>query len=348
MFLTPSTALSYLRQRGITTAEWVSKGEWEVTVHESRNTLYFVRAGSLLLTLKQAGDGRGEKRQSLLREAEWYWLAQNDQRLKRLKSLLPRVYSWDPERSIFVMETIRGKSMLGLPREKRYHPARARGLGEAMAMVHEECRGLVSATDLGYQFSRTLPSFLSAPRSAHESVDNTSIPRAQREYLAVLRKYPEFEPPLEKLRESWQAETLIHSDWKLGNCLVDGDDAEAAPHIIDWELLRCGDSLWDAATLMQSYWSGWTERPDSRLLADVRGALAAFWGAYAAGRGWDEAETETRRERAMLLAGARMLQSVWESTANQKALRPADVRMLQMSLNILCDPGPAIEEFFEA
>ncbi|MBL8174108.1 MAG: aminoglycoside phosphotransferase family protein [Bryobacterales bacterium] len=310
--------------------------------------MYFVRTGALRLTLKQAGDGRGEKRQTLLREAEWYWLAQNDPRLERLKSLLPRVYSWDPDRSIFVMETIPGKSMAELGREERYHPARARRMGEAMAMVHEECRGLVAAADLGYQFSRMLPSFLSAPRSAHESAHNTSIPRGQREYLAVLRKYPEFEGPLEKLRASWQVETLIHSDWKLGNCLVDEGDAEAAPHIIDWELLRCGDSLWDAATLLQSYWSGWAERPDAGLLADVRIALAAFWGAYAAGRDWDEAEAAVRRERAMLLAGARMLQSVWESTARQEAMRAADVRMLQMSLNILRDAGPATEELFGA
>lgn len=348
MFLTPATALSYLRLRGIMTAEWVCKGEWEVTAHESRNTLYFVRAGPLRLTVKQAGDWRGEKRQSLVREAEWYWLAQNDTRLERLRCLLPRVYSWDPERSIFVMETIAGRSMEELPRGDRYHPARARGLGEAMALVHEECTDLVSAADLRYQFSRTLPAFLSAPQSAQESAHDTSISQARQEYLAVLRKYPEFAPPLEQLRESWRAETLIHSDWKLANCMVDADNAEAAPRIIDWELMRCGDSLWDAATLMQSYWSGWTERPDARLLAEVRGALAAFWGAYAAGRGWDAEESSVRRERAMFLAGARMLQTVWETGADQKALRPADVRMLQLSLNILGNPGPALEEFFPA
>ncbi|MBL8222275.1 MAG: phosphotransferase [Bryobacterales bacterium] len=348
MFLTPATALSYLGLRGVTTAEWVAKGEWEVTAQESRNTLYFVRAGSLRLTIKQAGDWSSGKRQSLVREAEWYWLAQNDVRFQRLTSLLPHIYSWDPGRSIFVMETIAGSSMRDLPPVERYHPARARALGAAMALVHKECEGLVSAAELGYQFSRSIPSFLNAPRSAHESAHDTSLSPARQEYLAVLRKYPGFEPPLQQLRESWRAETLIHSDWKLANCMVDAENPEAAPHVIDWELIRCGDSLWDAATLMQSYWSGWTETPGPGLLAGVRTALAAFWSAYAAGRGWDAEESHARRERAMLLAGARMLQTVWESAADQKALRPADVRMLQLSLNTLQNPAPAIEEFFPA
>jgi len=348
MFLTPATALSYLQMRGITPAERVAKGEWEVTAHESRNTLYFVRAGSLRLTLKQAGDWSSGKRQSLVREAEWYWLAHNDVRFQRLTGLLPHVYSWDPDRFVFVMETIEGTSMIELPPVERYHPSRARALAAAMALVHEECSSLISATDLIYQFSRALPAFLSAPQSAHESALNPSLSQAQREYLAVLRKYPDFEPPLQQLRETWRAETLIHSDWKLANCMADPAHPEAAPHIIDWELIRCGESLWDAATLMQSYWNNWTERPDSGLLAGVHTALSAFWAAYAAGRGWDAEESHAGRERTMLLAGARMLQTVWESAAEQKALRPADVRMLQLSLNILHNPRPAIEEFFPA
>lgn len=344
--VTPATLPSYLRLRGVASSGAVCQGQWDVSTHSGRNQIFFLRAGSLQLTVKQAGDGRPDKLRCLIREAEWYWLAQNDPRFQSLTPLLPSVYSWDPERYIFVMETLPGKSIPTLPRQARFHPMLARRLGEAMALVHDQCAAIAAAPDLQNHFLRALPTFLNAPQTARESATDSSLSLAQKEYLTVLRNHPEFDPPLAELRQSWRGETLIHSDWKIANCLADPAHPEAMPHIIDWELVRRGDSLWDAATLLQSYWMRWVEQPLEWPLEEIRPALQGFWSAYAGARRWSEEEAAANRLRAVSLAGARMLQTIWEYTVDLPALAPMHIRMLQLSLNILQHPATATREFF--
>jgi len=57
--------------------------------------------------------------------------------------------------------------------------------------------------------------------------------------------------------------TLVHGDFRVGNMLVDGDEITA---VLDWELARIGDPLYDLAYASLRYFAGKlvapTERPD--------------------------------------------------------------------------------------
>ncbi|MFN7937893.1 MAG: phosphotransferase [Bryobacteraceae bacterium] len=346
--LTPASLLSYLRLRGINGTNALFQGQWGVSAYQGRNTLLFARAGSLHLTIKQAGSWRHDQRQALTREAEWYWLAHNDSRFLAFRCFLPRIYSWDPERSIFVMETIPGKSFPQLPQHQRFHPPHAAQLGQAMALVHSGCAEAIASPDLARHFPRDLPSFLNVPQAAQRNAQSKALSAGQKEFYSVLRVHPEFDPLLAQLRESWRTETLIHSDWKLANCLIDASAPTPTPHIIDWELVHHGDSIWDAATLLQSYWNYWVEHPSLHPLTEIRPALSAFWSAYCSARHWSTEESAANRTRAVAFAGARMLQTIFESTAKLDTIQPNHVRLMQASLNILQDPAAATKEFFPA
>ena len=57
--------------------------------------------------------------------------------------------------------------------------------------------------------------------------------------------------------------TLVHGDFRIGNMLVDGDDLTA---VLDWELARIGDPLYDLGYASLQYFAGKliepTERPE--------------------------------------------------------------------------------------
>ncbi|MBS1824239.1 MAG: phosphotransferase [Acidobacteria bacterium] len=346
MFLTPFSLFSYLRLRGIASAASIMQDGWQVSTYEGRNNLFFARAGSLQFTVKQAGSH--DTRQALVREAEWYWFAQSDPRLRLMRPFLPHIYSWDPERFVFVMQTLAGSSFPQLPPHERFSANHAAKMGGIMATVHMESARSITDPDLANHFSRRLPTFLNVYQTALHSSSSTVLSDGQREFYTTLRTQPEFDLLLSRLRETWRAETLIHSDWKLANCLIDPAIANATPYIIDWELIHHGDSAWDAATLLQSYWNYWVEQPSLYPLNEIRPALAAFWSAYSTARQWNAEESTAQLTRTIAFAGARMLQSIFESTSKLDAIQPSHVRLMQASLNILKDPAAATKEFFRA
>jgi aminoglycoside phosphotransferase (APT) family kinase protein len=55
--------------------------------------------------------------------------------------------------------------------------------------------------------------------------------------------------------------TLVHGDFRIGNALVDGDDLTA---VLDWELARIGDPLYDLAYASLQYFAGKLLRPTER------------------------------------------------------------------------------------
>lgn len=51
-----------------------------------------------------------------------------------------------------------------------------------------------------------------------------------------------------------QAVSVLHNDYKLDNCMFDGDDAGRLVAIFDWDMTSLGDPLVDLGTLL-GYWS---------------------------------------------------------------------------------------------
>jgi aminoglycoside phosphotransferase (APT) family kinase protein len=120
-------------------------------------------------------------------------------------------------------------------------------------------------------------------------------------------------------------------------------------HVVDWELADVGDSAWDVASVLQAYLSWWiaTINPQAPNetpmypLESIQPAVRAFWDAYAAARRLDVRAAGEELVRAVSYAGARMLQTVYESMAYAPALTPNAIWQVQACVNILKEPRAA-------
>ncbi len=71
------------------------------------------------------------------------------------------------------------------------------------------------------------------------------LPAVDRVHDELLRRIPEQGPA-----------TIVHGDYRLDNCMVDGDGRVVA--VLDWEICTLGDPLADLG-LLQVYWTGPTD-----------------------------------------------------------------------------------------
>jgi hypothetical protein len=84
---------------------------------------------------------------------------------------------------------------------------------------------------------------------------------------------------------------------------------------------------------VQSLWNHWVRDPDERSIEEIRPALHAFFDAYGA-----------PVAPIIAFAGARMLQSAWESLHKSTQMEGEAVRLAQVSLHILTRPEWAREQ----
>jgi Ser/Thr protein kinase RdoA (MazF antagonist) len=215
----------------------------------------------------------------------------------------------------------------------RFAPELGRLRGEAMGTFHRE----MTAGSLAATFPGAIPWHLSLNELGEDDLDDPSA--GQRELARMVKKHAEFGRGLDRLRAEWRADTLIHGDWKLDNCLISPD--RDSMRVVDWEFVSWGDSIWDVSALLQSYWNFWVRRPLDYSIESIRPALRAFLSAYAEAREWDAGELAAR---AIRFAGARMLQTAFENLDKIEEMTGQTVRLMQGSLNVFTRPDWAAEQ----
>lgn len=99
------------------------------------------------------------------------------------------------------------------------------------------------------------------------------------------------------------APRLVHGDYRIGNCLVDGRRISG---ILDWELSHVGDPRFDLGYLALEYAGGKFARPGSPLLGGVAGR-DWFWERYA---GLTGMTVEPEVVKTFSVLGALMLTSI--------------------------------------
>jgi aminoglycoside phosphotransferase (APT) family kinase protein len=180
---------------------------------------------------------------------------------------------------------------------------------------------------------------------------------------AIVQQHPEFQTLLDAIGAEWRFDSLIHGDMKWDNVLVfpiaSGD---LDFRIVDWEMADLGDADWDVGAILQSFLTVWilsmpiaSGLPPERYVAMaaqpielMRPVLQAFWKAYAATRGFAEAEHKRALERSMRFGAARLVWSVFEQRLYMTQLDPAALALLQVSLNILKNPAQAVVDLLGA
>jgi len=324
MFLTDATVLDYLHARGFVGLDAVTSGQYAVRNLSRRNRNFRVSTGTTELLVKQARQWTVSGRTTIEREAALCRRAHLENGFEPLRRLVPAPYSYDPGHSILIFEFLPGRSAL-FDSPHRFSPLAARRVAAAMSGFHRD----MANPEFAKSFPGERPGVLSIHRWDPEDASDRSA--GQREFVRLVRRHAGFADALDALRGAWSPSTLIHGDWKLENCLISDESQEI--HVIDWELAAWGDPLWDAGTVLQSWWNFWVRRPEQHDLEAIRPALRAFLDAYGAAV-----------PRVVGFAAARMLQSAWEALQKSEQVYGEAARLAQASLHILTKPDWAREQ----
>jgi len=329
MFLTEANVLHYLVEKQFADLETAVAGGFAVRSLTRRNLNFHVTCGAREYLVKQAKQWDLDARTSVEREAAFY---RPPEAGKPLAHLAPQCYAYDPPNSTLVLEFLSGHMEL-YDAPDRFAPELGRLCGEVMGAFHRE----MESAGLASSFPGTIPWFLSFHETAEEDLGETSA--GQRELVRVVKRYAGFARALDQLRAEWRDDTLTHGDWKLENCLISPDRDHL--RVVDWEFVSWGDSIWDVSALLQSYWNLWVRWPWEFPIEAIQPALRAFLNTYAQSRGWEPVEFAARAVR---FAGARMLQTAFETLDKVEEMTGEAVRLMQGSLNVFTRPDWAAEQ----
>lgn len=341
----------YLLERGLLDRRAVVDGEVMVVegVRRHHNYSVILRSGGGLF-VKQMQPDQPFSAQTLQKEAACYVMMEGDPALEPIHALMPRFRSYDPDRHILVLELIgMGENLTEVHRRMNAFPSDvAQRVGELLARYHEVSGRELLPRANGAIFQGQPPWILSFHLMPRGSVQNLSAANGQ--FMTILQSYPDFGEALDRVRAGWRHNALVHGDMKFDNVVMRADDQTM--HVVDWELADVGDSAWDVASILQAYLTWWIatlqsvpsgEANDAAQypLESIQPAIRAFWDAYVSSRRLSAREADAELERAVSYAGARMLQTVYESMAWAPSLTQHAVWQVQACINILKQPRAA-------
>lgn len=334
MFLTEANVLHYLLERRFADLESVVDGNFHVHNLSRRNRNFRVTCGTREYLIKQPKKWDWPGRRSVEREAAVYWQTKTDPSFQPLKALVPESYGYDPPNSILILEYLAQQSNVHRRRD-RFAPDMARLAGAAMGAFHRDMRTASRPTILQTSEPWCLSIHATGPDRFHD------LAEGQRELLRLIQKHSDIGRAIDSVRGEWRAQTAIHGDWKLENCLVSPGGERI--HMIDWEFAIWGDPRWDIGTMLQSWWNYWVCRSSVYRIEQIQPALRAFLEGYANEDGRNPAEMAAQ---AAPFAAARMLQSAYEALDGADKMTADTVRLSQASLNIFTRPEWAAEQLF--
>lgn len=346
--------IHYLLERGLLDHCAVVDGD--VTVFEGarrHHNFSVIRRQGTGLFVKQMQPDQAFSAQTLQKEAACYVMMENDPALAEIHALMPRFRAYDPDRHLLVLELIGGgENLTELHHRVNSFPEDiARCVGSLLASYHKaSMRDLLPRANTAI-FQGQPPWILSLHLMPRGSIQNLSAANGQ--FMTILQSYPDFGQALDRVRAGWRRDVLIHGDMKFDNVVVRAAQTrEQTMHVVDWELADVGDSAWDVASILQAYLTWWiaslqrvpAKEPNDAAqypLETIQPAIHAFWDTYASSRRLGARDADAELVRAVSYAGARMLQTVYESMAWAPSLTQHAVWQVQACINILKEPHAA-------
>ena len=360
MIITAENIVHYLIDKNFITSESVVDGDFMVVDMTRRNRNFKI--------LRKVHDGYFVKQvknydslsiSSLAREANSYQLAQNDSSFKGIAELMPRMIHYDPARNILVLELFPESENLSEMHSRMgtFPNYIAATLGTSLGTYHRDVNRTIGEVRSKKIFPETLPWMLTMNSQYIQQIKNADP--SYYLFFSIIDKYPEFLNSIEKLRNEWQINSLIHGDMKWDNCIVFKNTNSASENltikIIDWELADLGDSSWDVGAIFQTYLSLWVmsipidqnneqqaEQMAKYKIADMQPAIRSFWNAYTDTMSFDKVSQSEILEKCSKYAAIRIIQTVYEQVHFMKQLTKNGVYLLQLSLNILKNTTEAI------
>jgi Phosphotransferase enzyme family len=361
MFVDAGNVAYFLAERRLLKFDSVVDGDFMVVDQTSRNrNLKIVRRKSPGFFVKQVSRPTPEFTQSLGREAACYRLANEHREFGAMRALMPEFHHFDPARHILVIELLEdGESLWEFhQRVRSFPPDVAKLQGETLGSYHAQVSADAAQGEAGV-FARQIPWILSLHETNPAYLGTVSRGNAQ--LIGILQQYPEFESALSAIKAGWNYDSLIHGDIKWENMMLCHGAGDAPPRlkVIDWEIADVGDACWDVGAVIQAYVTFWifslplgggasTAQAVAAATLDaesMKPALAAYWNAYAASRGFGAEDSRRTLVRSMSCAAARMIQTAYESIQSTPQISPYALCKLQVSMNILRNPEAAVADF---
>jgi hypothetical protein len=183
--------------------------------------------------------------------------------------------------------------------------------------------------------------------------------------LAIVQASDVLRTGLDTSRAAWRTDAFIHGDLRADNVLVRMNrDQTTDMRLVDWELARPGDPVWDLAALVQDLLLYWVSGLDPSIpdadIARVVGtarvpwsvlqpAVQALWRSYTTAAGGvfhSDGPASAASEKLATFTAVRAVQCVLEMAERQTHLPPHGVLLLQLAENLLLDPARAVQGMF--
>jgi Ser/Thr protein kinase RdoA (MazF antagonist) len=335
----------YLLDRGLLGPEALLDGDLAITDVSSRNRNFRVetRDGPCYL-LKQAMTPQDTA--MVAHEAGIY--QQLGQGEDKLSGHLPRYHGYDQEQGVLVLELVRNAQSLRSLHLSSSSPSAgpAAILGSALGALH-----LTTHAQSPPSVPVMAPWILWVHRPDARVFRDISA--AGLELIRIIQGAKGFSEALDEVRGKWRHEALMHGDVKWDNCLVRRlEDGIEELRLIDWESAAPGDPCWDIGSALSHYLSFWLfsipvtgSEPPERFpelagypLDGMKPALAACWISYVDARCLNGQSSTDELLRSIELAGARLIQTAFESAQMMQQITSTIVLHLQLALNIMQRP----------
>lgn len=362
MFLTVSNLAHYLLARGLLSAGNVVDGDFVVAEVGRRNRNYKVllKNGAGLF-VKQIKSIDAMAISTLQREAACYRIAQQNTAYRELASVMTRLLDFDANRHCLVVELIPGGENLSeyFVRTKNFSAEIGKLLGNSLAASHRSVRVAPPRAEDMATFPRQAPWILSYHHS--HSFPAGSLSGGTQKLAEIVRQYPDMHYNLDRLRNHWRFDSLIHGDMKWDNCIVFSDGLGGLQlKIIDWELVDYGDACWDVGGIFQAFLTSWIysmpigseTSPESLIrhaglqLEAMHPAIKAFWHSYLEIADIPRQYAAMYLTRAIEYSAARLVQTAFESLYASPTMTGHGATLLQVSLNIFRNPQEAALALF--
>ena len=353
MPLSEAGIVRYMLDHGLLRRSDVVDGNFVAIPSSRQNQNVLVHTGEAGATwfVKQARSSNPLGSSGIAREATFYWLVSTQDPFHALAGLIPAYHFYDTARGVLVLEGSKGVAPHRRQSLQAGFPAPiGEAVGRALADVHRVKRADAGMTATLIASEPPWPLSILQPEVQAGLPQNPGTKFA----LGIVARHSGFERALSKLRSTWSFESLIHSDMKWDNCLIEAHESAApAVRIIDWEMAAWGDPAWDAGSLIQDYVSqgimasplpvqaapeAVAEAVDAAMAA-IRPAIAAFWSAYS-----PDPNPDFLR-RSISCGGARILQTCIEALAVSGAVTTNIAALLQLSHDMLERPDAAATSF---
>lgn len=342
--------VGFLLERGFLQARWVVDGTLVVRDVSKRNRNFALDGGSSSPSyfLKQGLDP--ESAATVLHESAVYTLFSAPG--CAMARYIPHFYGYDEELGILILELSPGACDLLVYhlRSRRFSITLARGIGDALGILHSETPRQVRLIDPG-----ATPWILSIHRPDLGIFREASA--ASLELIKIVQSTPGFGEQLDQLRLTWRPSALIHQDLKWENFLAcrSAGSSKMMLKIIDWEGVCPGDPCWDIGSVLSNYLSFWLQSipitgrdlperfPELARypLHRMQPALRACWLAYTKRLGLDDASSASLLLRAVSFAGAGLVVTAYAAAQMLADLDTNLILHLQLAANILARPSEA-------